>query len=534
MIKLFLADDELYIRQGIRHAIDWPSIGIELVGDADNGQSALNRILLTQPDIVLSDIRMPRMDGLELAGHIRNSLPQTRIVMLTGYSNTEYLVDAIRIGIRDYLFKPAGSEQICETICRIRDEIQSDRLEKIRLIHLENFYSEHLFEARSLLLQRFLLGQISSQIVLQQAGSHELKLSVSPYFLMLFEVNATDAWKAISQVQALGNDQNYLEVAYFAGCNQVLLLISQTPQAAPAAAAVVRDLAGQAVEQLKEKLPVHCVMICSDPVDELNQLPAVYQAMNRLLPRFWWFGQQQIIGLANLAELPEVNTEFELLAIDRLTADAHGNHGSENLKDKIAHYMQSLADKRPVFQQYQLLIRQLLIRLLSSQDGLHKLRPELIEQLQPDADIGQTMARLIELAGLNQNSSPRAEIIRLTLAYLEKHYRSSVTLDDVAQEVFISKSHLCRVLKEETGRGFNDLLNQIRIEKAKHLLGQKSIYFYEIAQMVGFSSYKQFAKHFMISTGISARKFQLWQKHGLELEKPAPEIAEAASPVNSD
>lgn len=106
MIKVFLVEDETIIRQGIRNNIDWGAHGLELVGEAEDGEYAYPMILKSRPDILLTDVKMPFMDGLELSHLVRKQLPGTKIIILSGYDEFEYAKEAIKIGISDYLLKP--------------------------------------------------------------------------------------------------------------------------------------------------------------------------------------------------------------------------------------------------------------------------------------------------------------------------------------------------------------------------------------------------------------------------------------------
>lgn len=116
MLKVFLAEDEVIIRQGIKNTISWEKEGLEFVGDAGDGELAYPLILKTQPDILITDIRMPFMDGLELSRLVRQKLPSIKILILSGYNDFEYARQAIEIGVTDYLLKPISSSQLLEAV----------------------------------------------------------------------------------------------------------------------------------------------------------------------------------------------------------------------------------------------------------------------------------------------------------------------------------------------------------------------------------------------------------------------------------
>ena len=133
MVKVFLVEDEVIIRHGIRDNIDWASHGFEFAGEAGDGEYAYPLILKAQPDILVTDIKMPFMDGLELSRLVKKTLPRTRIIVLSGYNEFEYAKEAIKIGISDYLLKPVSSAGLIDALKKAADEIREER-EKSRLL----------------------------------------------------------------------------------------------------------------------------------------------------------------------------------------------------------------------------------------------------------------------------------------------------------------------------------------------------------------------------------------------------------------
>ena len=133
MVKVFLVEDEAIIRHGIRDNIDWASHGFEFAGEAGDGEYAYPLILKAQPDILVTDIKMPFMDGLELSRLVKKTLPRTRIIVLSGYNEFEYAKEAIKIGISDYLLKPVSSAGLIDALKKAADEIREER-ENSRLL----------------------------------------------------------------------------------------------------------------------------------------------------------------------------------------------------------------------------------------------------------------------------------------------------------------------------------------------------------------------------------------------------------------
>lgn len=133
MVKVFLVEDEAIIRRGIRDHIDWNANGFEFVGEAGDGEYAYPLIMKTKPDILVTDIKMPFMDGLQLSRLVKKALPATKIIILSGYNEFEYAKEAIKIGISDYLLKPVSSAGLIDALKKAADEIREER-EKSRLL----------------------------------------------------------------------------------------------------------------------------------------------------------------------------------------------------------------------------------------------------------------------------------------------------------------------------------------------------------------------------------------------------------------
>ena len=140
MIKVFLVEDEPIIRKGIRDNIDWAANGFQFVGEGGDGEYAYPLILETEPDILVTDVKMPFMDGLELSRLVKKALPDIKIVILSGYNEFDYAKEAIKMGISDYILKPVTSAALVEALKRVADTIREER-EREKL--LERYFASY-------------------------------------------------------------------------------------------------------------------------------------------------------------------------------------------------------------------------------------------------------------------------------------------------------------------------------------------------------------------------------------------------------
>ncbi len=134
MTKVVLVDDESIVRKGISLSVDWERYGVVIAGEAPNGEEALTKCLECRPDIVITDIRMPQMDGLELAGRLSEVLPKTKVIILSGYEDFAYAKRAIVLGVSEYLLKPVNEDELVTAVEKLQNEIEEERSKKTQSI----------------------------------------------------------------------------------------------------------------------------------------------------------------------------------------------------------------------------------------------------------------------------------------------------------------------------------------------------------------------------------------------------------------
>ena len=188
MIKVFLVEDEIVMRNGIKNNIPWEKEGLEFAGEASDGELAYPLIRKVQPDILITDIRMPFMDGLELSELVKKEFPRIKIIILSGYNEFDYAKQAIHIGVTDYLLKPITAAKLLEAVKKVADVIEKERedarlMDKYRLEMAENTVLE-----RQRLLRDLVTGRVNFKEALERGEQVGMDLSASFYQLMLFKL----------------------------------------------------------------------------------------------------------------------------------------------------------------------------------------------------------------------------------------------------------------------------------------------------------------------------------------------------------
>lgn len=160
MYKIMIVDDEEEVRLGIIKKMDWKSFDFVVVGDAENGQEALEKAEKLEPDVIMTDIRMPFMDGLELGNKLVEILPSTKIIVFSGYDDFEYAKQAIKINVIEYLLKPINSAQLAEVLRNLKVRLDKEYDEKRNIDILKQYYLESL----PMIREQFFIGAIEGRV----------------------------------------------------------------------------------------------------------------------------------------------------------------------------------------------------------------------------------------------------------------------------------------------------------------------------------------------------------------------------------
>ena len=191
MIKLFLVEDEIVMRDGIKKQINWEKEDIEFVGEASDGELAWPMILETKPDIVLTDIKMPFMDGLELSALVRKELPDTSIIILSGYDEFSYAQQAVSLGVTDYLLKPLPPGKLLECIRRVQDKIEKERSQQ-GSVWSDELAREQKDAEKNLLFRALVTNDRPLKEILAMSDHLGIPISARYYAVMLMTVRGKD------------------------------------------------------------------------------------------------------------------------------------------------------------------------------------------------------------------------------------------------------------------------------------------------------------------------------------------------------
>ena len=205
-IKVFLVEDEFVIRNGIEKSIKWEENGFEFVGEAGDGEVALPLILKTKPDILITDVKMPFMNGLELSRIVKQELPETKIIILSGYNEFDYAKEAINLSVTEYLLKPISAAGLLESLNKVKESLSNERERQELLKKYSEEMEESSESARLKFFRKLLFGDMSTGDAIEGGKKYGISLSAGTYCIILFKLfNLHNAICIIKGVAGMGN-----------------------------------------------------------------------------------------------------------------------------------------------------------------------------------------------------------------------------------------------------------------------------------------------------------------------------------------
>ena len=537
MIKVFLVEDEAVIRRGIKNKIPWEAEGFEFAGEASDGELAYPLIRKTKPDIVITDIKMPFMDGLELASIIRKELPDTKIIILSGYNEFEYAKKAISIGVTDYELKPISSEKLLETIRKVGNMVREEQAQKQLLEKYRKDNQENLELEKARLFYALTDNSMSTAEILDWGRQLGLDLTASFYTVILLKIFPSQPGntyqehlveKETAAEEFLGHQEC---IYYFKRWEEGWFLMVRSEDEEEFA-----DLI-QGLKKFLERLfpddgseSLHYFGGIGKTVQRLGDVRQSFLSANRVFAARFFTRLNQIITEENLREKETAKKESEDLKdinisnMDRkLLEDFLKTGDAQEAEAFLDAYFEKIGVgnySSLMFRQY--LMVDMFFCVSKFLEGLGCSAQALRDKF---GDVGEIQKRVHSTAQMTQYMKELfTEAIRLrdSLAqdkysrlledaqqYVKQNYSNNeISLNMVASHVGISPSYFSTIFRQETGNTFIEYLTGLRMEKAKELLRCTNKKTSEIAYDVGYKDSHYFSYIFKKTQGVTPKDYR--------------------------
>ncbi len=531
MYKVFLVDDEIVVREGIRSNFPWDDTEFVLAGEAPDGEIALSMIQDIKPDILITDIRMPFMDGLKLCRSVTRTMPWIYVIILSGYDDFAYAREAISLGVKEYLLKPVSGQELLTVLMRIAARIEEDKRQKANLHAFgEQFASSSGFLKEKLMLD--LLGGLSAHTALNRAQALEVNLVSGGYRVMLLKsaqtIESRDEFYEVKSVlrrltDGSGGTAHLCEIS---GVFALLVLGDNDADLEERA----YGLAQAAQYDVERNTGVRLMVGIGASVDALEKIPESLKDARAVLVKMERPSAKAQSGRIMSIEDVAPDDGFALLDLDVVPIAEQLKHAAlQDVETVLKHYVTSLGEGAA---QSMMLANYMFVDILLAASRMIKDSGGAAQEVIPAAFRAQSDARasisvdevlpmardMLERAiefRDSQGSARYGSVIRKAKAYIAQKYGdSNLTLHDVASHVALSNNHFCTVFSQEMGVTFTEYLTAARIARAKELLLTTSMRTSDVAYAVGYNDPHYFSYLFKKNTGMSPRDYRKDEKAG--------------------
>ena len=535
-IKVFLVEDEMVIRRGIKNSIDWEKEGYIFCGEASDGELAYPMIIKEKPDILITDIRMPFMDGLELCKLVKKELPNIKILILSGYDEFDYAKEAIRLVVTEYLLKPISSGKLLEALNGVSESIRREKEDKDLVRKYMEEMRENTEHEKQKFFEQMIAGNLSMADALETGKKYEMNLSAGMYNLLLFRFTLGEENRKSGEL--LGEAEYAIEklterLEYVFEFQRgvegwaFLLMADNEEQMSER----VKELSKDLEEIMKNYSTIAYFGGIGQPVARLRELEESFREAERALAARFTMELNRIISVEDIRMAQNVDTlddieitSFGEIEKTRTMLEKFLNNGAE---DEIDEFVDVYINELPEENLKSVLMRQYIIMdayivMMSFCEKIEGIEGEMqaqSEELKNSMKTIQTLEEiknyirmlLKKIIGVRDTISGRrySDIIEIAKDQIRKTYMSDeISLNTIAAEVGMSPSYFSSIFSKEMGKTFVEYLTEIRMDRAKELLMCSSMKTSEIGYEVGYKDPHYFSYIFKKTQNCTPKEFR--------------------------
>lgn len=531
MWKMVIIDDERQVLKGMKRAIPWDELGAEWVGEAMNGEDGLEVIRNTCPDIVITDLYMPVMTGLEMVERLRKEGFQGKIIILSGYSDFEHARQALRFNVIDYVSKPISPPTLRSILSNVVQELEEEEQKRIKQGELEfkmALYEpfiekewvrsaavgtlDHSYRDNTHLPQSYHFWQerkhVSVGIELVR-DERARSLTVSDWNLFRFAVSNI----ACEVARKLFLNLEYIELH----STRALLIIHPEAAQLEQLGEKLEELGIKLIDSIGDYLKIITRIGIGGVKDTWTKLSdSTEEAFLAMDQRAYRCSSAHEVYLyrensskpGKIALFP-VKFSYKLATAMKSSQESEAHqlvldYITEMKKQEGVSqgYVQMLGSELWGIMTYSLYESGLVLDDLFTNDQIAK---EISSLVVPDQLANWLMDKISMICSSRQwkGSSKHRQVVEFITSYIHEHYAEELTLVELSDKVYISRNHLSIIFKNMTGETFNNYLTRVRIEKARELLMERNMLVYEVAERVGYKNIPYFSTVFKKITGMN-------------------------------
>ena len=533
MYKILLVDDEILVRDAIRENIDWGKLDCELIGDCENGKQAVEFVKTHEVDIVLTDILMPYMDGMELSHFLHDNYPDILIVIFSGFGEFEYAKKAIQYNVSEYMLNPVTAMELTKVIENMKEKLDSRKKEQRKmesLTQVSQDYHKNANVIRSKALDCLVKCTREVQVSLDELERMGITFQAASYRVAVFDIDTYSEMYQMDmdkqQESALmafvlfnvGDEivvQEKAGVVYQEGNNRVCIIFAgnRTKEFSEN----IHRICHEIQKKVKEVIGLETSIGIGSWVRSPYELIYSYRLAAKAID------YRYLLGGNLLFDMEEKKTDNSIFLINDLeTLTEAIKSGDRRLMEETLGQIETEIKSALVEKSYACIYLQQVIRAIGNTCQSLSEEPEkiiaqreaLLKAVTEQRTFSQAAALVEkyaqevfdELQELNSSSGQRQGM--LAMDYIQKNYMDPcLSLNSICSYLNISTSYFSTIFKEMTGETFIEVLTRVRMEKAKELLENTTMKNYEIAEKVGFSDPHYFGISFKKITGKTPTEY---------------------------
>ena len=540
MLKIFLAEDEVIVRETIKRMIPWENLGFELVGEAADGEMALPLLLRQKPDLLITDIKMPFMDGLTLAKVAKKEIPGLKVVILSGYDDFNYAKQAINIGVEDYLLKPITKNALIERLTEIRSRYEHEKTQKE---YYEKFHREmQAYEKNSSrdFFEALVRGSMDMMEIYRRSEKLGLDIVAEAYNVLIFTMNCEEdfsgqregysEWEAES-LELLEEFFSENTSAMMFRCNIFsygVLIKGQKETIEENTRSCVSEI--QRIFDRKEQKRQWFVA-AGEPVERLSQIQKSYYSASRAFSQRYLY-DENILYYDEMTSMEKKNvTEDDSTYLQKVDVNALNpailqkflsNGLLEETENFVKDYFYAIGQEpleSLVFRNYVTLnVRFSVMSFLKEigcdtrtleQEDTEDVLSESSKSLENAiAYAEKIISQAIALRDQNSGNKNRS-ILKTAVDFIDSHYmEEDMSLNKAANAANVSANHFSALFSQNMGQTFIEYLTNLRMNKAKEYLRCTSMRSSEIAGEIGYKDAHYFSYLFKKTQGMTPSDYR--------------------------
>lgn len=517
MYSILLADDEIMELETLTEYVRWESMGIRVVGAAKNGREALELVRELDPDIILTDVRMPIMDGLEFAKRAKQLSQRVKIVFLSGHDEFQYIKAALSVEASGYLLKPLDLEELAQLMEKVKAKVEEAKLAEgsrevvgeklLRRLLIEESEEKRTELAASLrTVAGFALPRGSFRAAYALVSRSRRDGSRSDGMPAPLERSIADAVHA--RLRALGYGGRLID--WESGSFAALYPASEADD--------TREVWQRLRGLIEDDFPVSLTVGISRAGDRLEEAHGLFRAAKAAVGHAFYRGHGTLLEAEELR--PTVSEEIGIDASRAALCKAIGRLDAEAAEAEAAAFLERLRERHA----HPNLARLAAARLVDSVErhfrAVHK-EPQASPPFDSDEEIMNRRATLDEIGeylvhvcqslviALSDKDKDRHQpIVRHVQDIIDRSYSKPLTVDDIAKEVYLSPNYVRTIFKEKTGRTILEAITEKRMDRAVRLLADPSLKVHDIAASVGYENVSYFCSVFHKHTGLTPNQYR--------------------------